>query len=150
MHHELHTDIEIDASPEAVWSVLIDLDRYADWNPFIVSVQGRADVGERLTNRLQPQGGRGATFKPTVTVVEPNTTFEWLGRFGPPGVFDGRHRFELCPTDSGGTLVVHSERFDGVLVRLLRRSLDNSTKAGFVAMNTALKARVEDTVGNSR
>lgn len=49
-------------------------------------------------NRLQPAGGREATFKPSVTVVEPNTTFEWLGRFGLPGIFDGRHRFELTPT----------------------------------------------------
>ena len=150
MHHELHTGIEIDAAPEAVWSVLIDLDRYSDWNPFIVSVDGRAKVGERLTNRLQPPGGRGVTFKPTVTVVEPYTTFEWLGRFGLPGIFDGRHRFELTPTASGGTHVNHAEQFDGILVRFLRTSLDTTTKAGFAAMNAALKARVEASVGSSR
>ena len=147
MHHELHTEIEIDAAPEVVWRTLIDLDRYPDWNPFIVSANGRPEVGERLTNRMQPPGGRATTFKPTVTVVEASTAFEWLGRFGLPRVFDGRHRFDLAPTESGGTLVTHTEQFEGILVPFLRKSLDTATRAGFEAMNTALKARVEATVG---
>lgn len=147
MKHELHTEVEIDATPEAVWQVLTDLDRYPEWNPFIVSAVGRAEVGERLTNRMQPPGGKGITFKPTVTVVEPAATFEWLGRLGLPGIFDGRHRFDLAPSENGGTLVMHSERLDGLLVRVMRKSLDTQTVAGFEAMNAALKARVEATVG---
>lgn len=143
MRHELHTEITIDAPPEAVWEVLTDLERYADWNPFIVASEGRVAVGERLVNRMQPPGGRAMTFKPTVTEVEPGRTFEWLGRLGLPRVFDGRHRFELRPTPSGGTALVHSEHFEGILVRLMRSSLDTATKAGFEAMNDALKTRAE-------
>ena len=41
MHHELHTEIDIDATPEVVWQVLTDLDRWADWNPFITSSVGQ-------------------------------------------------------------------------------------------------------------
>ena len=146
MRHELHTEIEIDASPAAVWAVLTDLDRYSEWNPFIVSASGLVDVGEGLINRLQPPGGRAITIKPTVTAVEEGSVFEWLGRFGFAGVFDGRHRFELHPTATNGTRVVHKEYFSGVLVRLLRRSLDTQTRDGFVAMNVALKARAEANV----
>lgn len=147
MHHELRTEIEIAAPVDAVWEALIDLPTYADWNPFIVSANGRAEVGERLTNRMQPPGGRAITFKPTVTVVEPLVTFEWLGRLGLPGIFDGRHRFDVAPSNNGGTLVTQSEQFDGILVRFMRTALDTQTRAGFVAMNAALKARVEATVG---
>lgn len=149
MHHELHTDVEIDAAPEAVWQVLTDLDQYPDWNPFIVSAEGRAEVGERLTNRMQPPGGKSITFKPTVTAVEPTVTFEWLGRLGLPGVFDGRHRFDLAPSEQGGTLVTHTEQFDGILVRFMRTSLDTKTVAGFEAMNAALKTRVEAVAGDA-
>lgn len=148
MHHELHTQVEIAAPVEAVWATLIDLPGYADWNPFIVSSEGRAQVGERLTNRMQPPGGKAITFKPTVTVVEPPVAFEWLGRLGLPGIFDGRHRFELTSSDGGGTLLTQSEQLDGVLVRFLRRSLDTKTRAGFVAMNDALKAQVEGTAAH--
>lgn len=63
-----------------------------------------------------------------------------------PGIFDGRHRFELTPLPSGGTRFVHTEHFSGLLVRFARRSLDNHTKQGFEAMNAALKTRAEAAV----
>ncbi len=149
MHHELHTEVEIAAPIEVVWETLTDLAAYPNWNPFIVSAEGRADVGERLTNRMQPPGGRAITFKPTVTVVEAPVAFEWLGRLGLPGIFDGRHRCDLAPSENGGTLVTQSEQFDGILVRFMRTSLDTQTAAGFEAMNAALKVRVEAAVGRS-
>ena len=92
MHHELHTQVDIDATPETVWSLLTDLDHYAEWNPFIVEASGDVAVGNRLTNRMQPPGGKAMTIKPAVTAVEPAQTFEWLGHLGVRGVFDGRHR----------------------------------------------------------
>ena len=143
MQHELHTEIAIEASPEVVWEVLIDLDGYRDWNPFIVEAAGTPVIGERLTNRLQPPGAKAMTFKPEVTEVAPHSVFEWLGRLVLPRIFDGRHRFELQSTASGGTTVRHSEYFRGVLVRFVRSSLDTNTRAGFETMNEALKARAE-------
>jgi len=143
MHHDLHTEIDIDATPETVWNILTNLDEYENWNPFVVSAAGTVDVGERLTNRLQPPDGKAMTIKPTVTVVDTDTAFEWLGRIGVPGIFDGRHRFELEASPPGGTRLVHSEHFNGVLVRIMRKSLDTKTRNGFVAMNEALKARAE-------
>ena len=142
MRHRLETHIDIEATPEAVWQVLTDLDGYREWNPFIVSAHGTVAVGEKLENRLEPPGGRPMTFRPEVTAVEPNRTFEWLGRLGVPRLFDGRHRFDLEPTPTG-TRLRQTEHFDGVLVRVLKRSLDGPTLAGFNAMNVALKDRVE-------
>ena len=143
MRHELHTEIEIDAPAESVWNVLTDLEHYREWNPFITESAGEVAVGNKLTNRMEPPGGRAMTFTPVVTAVEPAQTFEWLGRLGVPGVFDGRHRFELAATPSGGTRVVHGEHFTGLLVRFMRTSLDSRTLAGFEAMNAALKTRAE-------
>ncbi len=143
MRHELHTEIEISAPAQTVWTVLTDLDHYSEWNPFIVEAAGEVAVDKKLINRLQPPGGRAMTIKPAVTVVEPTQTFEWLGHFGVPGVFDGRHRFDLTTTPSGGAQLVQSEQFNGVLVRFMRKMLDNQTRDGFEAMNSALKARAE-------
>jgi hypothetical protein len=142
MKHELRSEIDIEAPPEAVWTILTDLARYGEWNPFIISSDGHVAVGQRLTNRLQPAGGKARTFKPTVTVVDPPRTFEWLGHLGLPGIFDGRHRFELTATPTG-TRLAQVEYFSGLLVRFIRRSLDNDTAAGFNAMNLALKNRSE-------
>jgi hypothetical protein len=142
MHHELHTEINIDATPEVVWQVLTDLEEYADWNPFITSSVGTPVVGETLVNRMEPPGGMAITLKPQVTVVEEGKTFEWLGKIGFSGMFDGRHRFEIEPSPTG-TKFVQREALDGILVRVLRKSVDTSTKSGFEEMNTALKNRAE-------
>lgn len=142
MHHDLHTEIDIEATPEVVWQVLTDLDGYAEWNPFITSSVGELAIGERLVNRLEPPGGSAMTFKPQVTVVENGETFEWLGRLGFSGLFDGRHRFEVKASPAG-TKLTQSEAFDGLLVRFMRKSLDSKTKSGFEAMNVALKNRAE-------
>jgi hypothetical protein len=96
---------------------------------------------------MQNPGGKAMTLKPTVTASDPSRKFEWLGRLGVPGVFDGRHTFELEETESGSHLV-HSEQFNGVLVRLMRKSLDTATLQGFHDMNDALKVRAEARVGN--
>jgi hypothetical protein len=143
MRHDIRTEIDIEAPPERVWAHLVDLAAYADWNPFITSAEGSAEVGHTLSLRMEPPGGRGITIRPRVTAVSAGTALEWLGHLGVPGVFDGRHRFELAAAGSG-THLVQSESFRGVLVRPLRRSLDGSTRAGFEAMNAALRQRVRE------
>lgn len=145
MATELHTEIEIDAPPAAVWTMLTDFTAYPGWNPFITSAAGTLAVGERLLIRLAPPGGKPVKFKPTVTEVDTGRSFEWLGRLVLPGVFDGRHRFELLP-NGDGTRLLQTERFAGVLVPLMRKSLDTRTRVGFEAMNTALKARAEASI----
>jgi hypothetical protein len=143
MRHRIHAEIDIEAPPAEVWRHLVDLAAYPDWNPFIPSAEGEVEVGQRLSLRLQPPGGRAVPIRPTVTAATTASVFEWLGHLVVPGLFDGRHRFELFPTRAG-TRLVQSESFAGLLVRPLRRWLDGSTRAGFEAMNAALRRRVEE------
>ena len=91
MGWEIRAQVEIDASPEAVWKVLMDFDSYPSWNPFIRRVEGRAEIGSKLTARLEPPTGRGMTFRLMVTTLRPCEAFGWLGRLAVPGVFDGAH-----------------------------------------------------------
>lgn len=138
----LFTEIDIAAPPEQVWSVLTDFARYPEWNPFVISIAGVAEEGARLRIKLQPVGSRALTFRPRVTQVTEARVLEWLGRLGVPGVFDGRHTFELQP-HAGGTRFVQREVFRGALVPLFARSLDRHTVPAFAAMNRALKERAE-------
>jgi len=141
MRHEIRTEIDIEAPPDRVWAQLTDLDSYPGWNPFITKAEGAAEPGRRLSLRMKPAGGRAVTIRPRVTAASPGSVLEWLGHLGVPGIFDGRHRFELTATPAG-THLVQSETFGGVLVRPFRRSLDTGTRAGFEAMNAALRQRV--------
>jgi hypothetical protein len=138
----LATKIDIEASPETVWAVLSDLSSYPSWNPFIREASGTLAVGERLEVELQPARGRSMRFRPTVMAAEANREFRWLGRVLVRGVFDGEHRFTIEPTD-GGSRLVQEERFTGLLVPFLARSLRRGTLPGFERMNEALKERAE-------
>lgn len=132
---------EIQAAPESVWLELNETDSYDEWNPFITQLTGVFQVGSRLSVTIRP-GKRQMTFRPTVISVERNRTVQWLGRTGLPGIFDGRHEFHLEPLNSGGTRFPQRETFSGLLVGALGRVLAD-TEAGFVAMNEALRDRVE-------
>jgi len=46
---EIKTEIEIESTPERVWSILVNFPEHPQWNPFIRSIQGSAEKGERLT-----------------------------------------------------------------------------------------------------
>ena len=84
--HEVRTEIEIEATPERVGSILLDFPSHPEWNPFVRCIEGFAIVGDRLTVSIQPQGGRGMTFRPTVLAVIPNQELRWLGRSLLPGI----------------------------------------------------------------
>ena len=62
--HEVVTEIEIEATPERVWDILLDFPSHPEWNPFIRSIQGVAKVGDRLTVSIQPRGAKAMTFRP--------------------------------------------------------------------------------------
>jgi hypothetical protein len=145
MSMQLSTSIDIDAEPGIVWHVLTDLDAYREWNPFITRAEGTVAVGQRLTLRMQPVGGRGVTLRPTVQEATPGRRLRWLGRLGVSGLFDGEHVFTLVSRPDGGVRLVQEEQFRGLLVPLMTRSLTTHTRPAFEAMNEALKHRVERT-----
>ena len=142
--HHLHTEIEIDASAERVWAVLSDFSSYPQWNPFIKSVVGTPEQGARLQIAIQPSGGKTMRFSPVVLAAEAGRELRWLGHFLIPRLFDGEHRFLIEPLGDGKVRFEQNERFSGLLVGLLRASLDRDTKRGFDEMNRALKARAEN------
>ncbi len=140
---ELTTSIVIESSPEIVWAILMDFDSYPEWNPFVTAISGHAAPGERLDVTLQNPGGKEMNISPTVTAADADSQFSWLGKLGVKGIFDGHHHFQVEPIANGPVRFKQSEEFRGILVPVLWKMLDSKTRAGFEAMNTALKERGE-------
>ena len=140
---ELRSEIEIQATAERVWQILIDFASFPEWNPFIRKASGNIRVGERLEVNIQPSGARGMTFRPTVLKAEPNRELRWLGHLLISGLFDGEHSFTIEPLREGRVRFTQREVFTGLLVPLFARGLDTDTRRGFEEMNQALKARAE-------
>lgn len=145
---KLRTTVDIDAPPAAVWRVLVDFDRYGEWNPFL-RVAGQPNLGARLSVTVRPPTKGATRFRPTVVAAAPNRELAWVGHLFVPGLYDGEHRFTLEALDGGRTRVTQSETFDGALVRPINWWLGAATLEGFEAMNVALKTRAESRVAKS-
>ena len=140
---EIKTEITINATPEKVWEILTNFKAYPTWNPFIKSIEGHVDTGKRIKVRIEPQEAKGMTFKPKILTFLENREFSWLGHLLFPGLFDGKHKFELIANGDGTTTFLQSERFRGILVPLFKKQLNRNTKNGFIEMNEKLKELAE-------
>jgi hypothetical protein len=109
----------------------------------ISRIEGVPKAGERLKVVIQPVGGKSMTFRPTVLVATRDQELRWLGRFLLPSIFDGEHYFKIISIGPNRVRFVHGEKFSGILVPLAKSGLEGGTKAGFVAMNQAIKIRAE-------
>jgi hypothetical protein len=147
MTHEITTTISISAPPARVWAVLLDFERYPEWNPFVRSIQGSPTEGSVLRVKIQPPGSKAMTFRPRVLRHSVEQELRWRGSLLVRGLFDGEHYFSLAAVGADSTRFTQGENFSGLLVPLFRGALDRNTKAGFAAMNLALKQRLETHAG---
>ena len=140
---ELRTEIDVEAPAALVWAVLVDFERYGEWNPYIPRIGGALSVGGRLTVHTRPSGTRGRTFHPEVALVEPGVEFRWIGRLPIRGLFEGLHVFRVEPLGERRSRFVHREEFLGPVAWLHRLLRLPATRRGFLEMNEALKGRAE-------
>jgi hypothetical protein len=139
----VETSIEIEAAPEQVWALLTDFADMPDWNPFIRSIVGSPQPGNRLSVEVAlPGKRRRMRFKPVVLVADPGRELRWLARLPLPGLFDGEHYFLLEPAGVGRTRLIHGETFSGLLVALLGGTV-SAAEDGYNVMNAALKRQAE-------
>ncbi len=140
---EIHTEINIDAASNVVWSHLVPFKQYPEWNPFIKNISGELTEGAHLDVAIQPPGGNSMNFEPHLLVVKKDEELRWLGQLLIPGLFDGEHYFIVEEISDEKVRFIHGEKFRGILALLLWGSVEPGTKRGFQAMNKALKDRAE-------
>jgi len=142
---QIYTEIEINSDPLKIWEILTEFEKYSDWNPFIISIEGTLKVGNKLKVSIRPPDSEPMTFKPFVKKVVPGKQFSWRGNLIIPGLFEGEHIFELKKQGKGQTLLIHRENFNGLLVSMLWKKLQPKTQEGFQLMNQKIKERAEMT-----
>ena len=111
----LRVTATVDAPERLVWRTVTDLEAYEDWNPTIVSAEGRLEEGATLD--LQFRGGSAHTERREVEVlaVNPRHKLRWQDRMLLPGVRDRELTIRLRWLRAGRTLVRVDERYEGLL-----------------------------------
>ena len=132
-------EINIVATPEAIWRILTDAPNYPTWDPGADRIEGTIAEGEKITayTKLSPD----RAFPVRVTEFVPGQRMTWTGGM-PLGLFKGVRTFTLTPTGDGSTDFALREEFSGLLFPLFGRSLPDLTET-FVDFCAGLKAHAE-------
>lgn len=140
---EVRASTEIHATPAAVWRVLTDLPRFANWNPFIRSARGSTGVGDTVRVHVRPPLGIPLAFRATILERDDERSLRWEGHVLARWLACGDHSFEIEPLPGGGVRFEQHETFSGLLPWLGRKLLGPQARRGFEAMNAALAKEAE-------
>lgn len=140
----VRSEIDIHASAQQIWDVLLDFDAYPAWNPSIRALRGDAVPGAGLRLRVPLLPGRGCfPARATVTDVQPPFRLRWAGVLVSRSLFCGEHEFLLHSLGNGTTRVIQCETFSGALLPLFAPWLRSRVARLYDEAAAALKARTE-------
>jgi hypothetical protein len=111
-------EINVRAKPERRWNLLIDAKDFRRWNSTVTGIEGQIREGEQLRPHVP---GSDRTFNAKVSGVVPCERMTWTGGFAP--LFQGVRTFELKARADGSTDFFMEERFSGLMLPLVKRSL---------------------------
>lgn len=128
--------VTVAASPDAVWSMLVDIGSWSSWYPDLRKVEcaGPPGPGSRFSFKSGPVSIDG-----TVDQWEPGLAF---GFTGTSKGADAVYRFSFAPGPDG-TEVAATQEMTGLAVRTMRPMLQKIADTSLAAWLAALKAAVE-------
>ena len=129
----------INASQEAVWSVLSDAAGWPSWDSGVDGVDGRIQPGESI--KIRSQAAPGRAFPVKVTRFDPPAHLRFSGGM-PLGLFCGTRTYEVTPGGDGKVTFRMREEYTGPLLPLIWRSMPDLGPS-FQQFATGLKQRVE-------
>ena len=130
-------EIAVDATPDAVWDTLTDIDSWPRWMPGVQSVvtHGPFAAGSRFEWKAGP-----GTIRSEVAEAERPRSAAWKGRtFG----IRAAHAWRIEDSGPGLTHVHSAESWTGLLPRLLPGVLRKAVRRALDEGLPALKAEAE-------
>ena len=130
-------EIVIDATPEQVWNVLIETEKYPEWNPVMTKVSGRHEIGKELVFTIAGMGDKPIDMRAIAFKIEDQKYLEQKG--GTWGMMTFHHQYILEKVDKG-TKVTQREGYSGLGLLFWDHTMMNQI---YQNSNEALKKRVE-------
>lgn len=140
----IRSQIDIDATPEAVFDILTDLERYPEWNPFTPHIDSTLEPGAPVRMQVRMRdGNRLMKQVEYVTANERPVKLCW----GADIPLRTLLRADRCQTlerlPDGRTRYVCRDDFSGWLTSIVLRFFGPAVQRGFNDCAVALKKRAE-------
>lgn len=151
MSRGVGASVDIDASIDDVWAVLVDVARYPEWNPFTVSVVTSFAIGSPVDMQVCLRGRHRPDGTPrTIHQVERITSYQpatyrlsWGVNVGPRWFIDADRYQQLTDLGDGRTRYETLDAFTGAGVGMMLLLMERHVARGFGEVAHALKARCE-------
>jgi len=134
--------ISIDAPAEMVWSVIVDFDRYGEWNEFCPQIEGEPKLGAALTMKVDL--GRGLQEQVEyITSIDAPRKIVWSmqNRAGDP-IHANRSQL-IESVDESHCTYWSIDEFQGDAVAAMMKALAKSVEHGFELCARGLKREAE-------
>ncbi|MEL6628179.1 MAG: SRPBCC domain-containing protein [Bacteroidota bacterium] len=136
-HKSVHHEIEIEAPPEVVWSVLMDADRYDEWNPVMKLLEGDLKEGNQVKYQFTQDENTISEISSTVKQIVSYQLLNQQG--GVPLIITFDHQYILTSSGEGTLLTIHEE-YRGIYVNFWN---PDPVQAAYQRLNQAIKTRTE-------
>lgn len=138
--------VEIEAPIERVWEMLVDVDRYGDWNPFTTRVETNFEVGSPV-DLYVTMGPLKLKQPERIEAVERPHLLVWSTKIGARFLLSARREQRLRPLAESRCSYLTTDVFTGLLTPLVMLLFGRLVRRGFNDMAWALKRHAE---GDSR
>jgi hypothetical protein len=141
--NNVFTEIEINASPEEVWSVLTDWDKLKEWSSSFIGIStDRMVKGEVFISYFKnPLTGGTIELKHLCTDYEEGIKFGWSGNI--IGKIQDHHIYSVEPTPNGTTIFRQEDGLHGSHSHFMNFLAEHHMSAMYKKFNQELKERVE-------
>ncbi|MFO7561396.1 MAG: SRPBCC domain-containing protein [Enhygromyxa sp.] len=137
------TRVEIEAPAERVWSILADLDRYSDWNPFTPRVETDLVVGRPIVLHVSFDGKAPRRQVEILHRWAPGEELCWGMTIGPAWFFRAQRVQRVEPLGPARCRYVSEDAFAGLFSPVVEALFGGKVQRGFDALGAALRRHAE-------
>jgi hypothetical protein len=140
-YKEIETEVYIAASCQEVWNMLIQVENYKNWHPYITEISGELFLGNRIKVSAINTDSSTQTFSAYILELQPGEQLAWGGSLG--FLFSAKHYFILEPADNNSTHFIQGEYWRGWFGRAYGKRIYEETCFKFELMNQRMKEMLE-------
>lgn len=136
----------VKASPQTIWSILADNEKYPQWNPFTPEAKTTFELGTPIEFKVRLYRALPSFLYPqkeTVVKFDVNQSMCWEWTFLSKGAFYTYRCISLSVNEQGDTVVENAMHYEGLMNELVLLFTKTSVNDGFEDLSNAIKERAE-------